>query len=104
MHQGDRRSQIAADESRRDADHAPARAAQCRIADRIEPSTPGVHPAIDLDDEPSGAAGEVSDVTPDDDLPPKRDAQAATAERCPEELLGGGPGAGGPDGPAPPTR
>jgi len=86
--EADGSGKIAADERRRNAHHPPARAEQVHIAGRIEPSTAGVHPTVDLDDEPRRAAGEVSNVTPDDDLPPKRDPEAATAELSPQELLG----------------
>jgi len=86
-HQRERRRQVAGDQRCRDANHPPARAEQSRIADRIEPNALGVHPAIDLDHEPRGAARKVGDVPPDDHLPPKSDAEAATAKRGPEDLL-----------------
>ena len=54
----------------------------------IEPSTSGVHAAVDFDDEAQGRADEVRDVAADDDLAAEGDAEAAAAQLGPEQLLG----------------
>jgi hypothetical protein len=88
-HEGHRRWQVARDERRRDAEHPIPLAAEQLISMRIEPSTVEMDAAVNLDHEPCGAAGKVSDKATDDHLPPEGDAEPPAAELGPEPLLGG---------------
>jgi len=82
-----RGAHLSGDERCRDAHHAVARAAQLRVPLLIEVRTPLVIAAIHFDDQVHGRSAEISHEAPDDDLPPKRNAETAATQLIPQERL-----------------
>jgi RHS repeat-associated protein len=83
----------------RQPQHAVAHATEVTVPPRIRPGTPRVHFTVDLDHELRLRRAEVGDVPTQRDLPPEPHAELLSAERLPEQRLGGGgrrPEGGGP--------
>jgi hypothetical protein len=87
-HKSDRERAVPHDDLRRNPEHVVPEPPKIPVRTRVCHALPSVDLAIHLHDEPKRGSDEVRDLAvPEHDLPPKRDAELATAELPPERAL-----------------